>query len=351
MSTEPLPLIDAAGGGSPGPRITLTPAAADSTLRKDCGYRDMGHLLIGYYFLVISIGFAALVISAVRAIRSGESYLKLFCLLYAAFTLFLLTSMLRKYAYLNIAGFPPLTGFYLLGIQSSLNFETVLALVVFLHELYAVRGRGILAAVFTALTIGANVLLFSSGGVVFLEESRAIMLQPGFQTAAIASAGCFTYAIFMGFALLKRAGRIGRLPFAVSLLGFASIGYVETLSGTIRGIIQPLYPIADSDSGLLFSSIPYALYGLFLIVYFSRREPAAAVPALEPSMAFRTRFGITDRENDIIIRIVRGYSNAGIADELFISLSTVKSHIHNIFGKTGVKGRFGLIHKIRQERQ
>ena len=49
--------------------------------------------------------------------------------------------------------------------------------------------------------------------------------------------------------------------------------------------------------------------------------------------------GLTDREKEILDLIAAGYSNQQIADELFISPHTVKTHLHNIFKKINVKRR------------
>jgi len=55
------------------------------------------------------------------------------------------------------------------------------------------------------------------------------------------------------------------------------------------------------------------------------------------------RFGITKREQEIIEQISLGKTNQQIADELFISLQTVKDHTHRIYKKTGVNSRLKLI--------
>jgi LuxR family maltose regulon positive regulatory protein len=60
---------------------------------------------------------------------------------------------------------------------------------------------------------------------------------------------------------------------------------------------------------------------------------AAAAPAhslLEP---------LTEREREVIRLLVAGLSNAAMAQELFISVGTVKSHINHIYGKLGVQSR------------
>jgi DNA-binding CsgD family transcriptional regulator/tetratricopeptide (TPR) repeat protein len=49
--------------------------------------------------------------------------------------------------------------------------------------------------------------------------------------------------------------------------------------------------------------------------------------------------GLTKREMEVLRLIATGKSNQSIADELFISLSTVAHHVSHIFNKTGVSNR------------
>jgi LuxR family transcriptional regulator of csgAB operon len=56
------------------------------------------------------------------------------------------------------------------------------------------------------------------------------------------------------------------------------------------------------------------------------------------SMA-RSGLRLTRREREILILIAEGATNVEIADKLFISRHTVKTHIHNIFRKIDVSSR------------
>lgn len=53
-------------------------------------------------------------------------------------------------------------------------------------------------------------------------------------------------------------------------------------------------------------------------------------------------FDISKREAEIILEICSGKSNQAIADELYITVQTVKDHNHRIYTKTGVKNRVQL---------
>lgn len=48
---------------------------------------------------------------------------------------------------------------------------------------------------------------------------------------------------------------------------------------------------------------------------------------------------LTNREQEILLLIAQGMSNQEIADELFITLKTVKTHVSNILAKLEVEDR------------
>lgn len=103
--------------------------------------------------------------------------------------------------------------------------------------------------------------------------------------------------------------------------------------------------------------VPPALYTLLLaacslLAYLRPRRAADAEsrPAVQaaagaqavgdcaPPGAFES-FGISEREREVVRLLLEGRTNREIAEGLFISLSTVKSHIANVFAKTGARNR------------
>jgi DNA-binding CsgD family transcriptional regulator len=55
------------------------------------------------------------------------------------------------------------------------------------------------------------------------------------------------------------------------------------------------------------------------------------------------RLGVTSREMDVYLLVARGYSNAEIAERLFISAKTVETHVAKLVMKTGQAGRRELV--------
>lgn len=56
---------------------------------------------------------------------------------------------------------------------------------------------------------------------------------------------------------------------------------------------------------------------------------------------------LSDREYEILQLLAKGYSNAEIAQRIFLSLSTIKTHISNLYFKMDVKSRTQAITKAR----
>lgn len=60
------------------------------------------------------------------------------------------------------------------------------------------------------------------------------------------------------------------------------------------------------------------------------------------------KLNLTGREYEVLQLLVQGHSNAAIAERLFLSLSTVKTHVSNLFVKMDVKSRTQAIEKARR---
>jgi DNA-binding NarL/FixJ family response regulator len=59
------------------------------------------------------------------------------------------------------------------------------------------------------------------------------------------------------------------------------------------------------------------------------------------------KLGLTQREHDVLVKMAAGLSNQEIATALFLSESTIKTHVSNIFFKLDVKRRTQAVQVAR----
>ena len=77
-------------------------------------------------------------------------------------------------------------------------------------------------------------------------------------------------------------------------------------------------------------------------VYVSRNENFV----LDTSLV--SKLELSKRELEILGLLAQGHSNQEIAAKLFVSLSTVKTHIQNLFEKLDVKRRIQAVEKAKR---
>jgi DNA-binding CsgD family transcriptional regulator len=164
-------------------------------------------------------------------------------------------------------------------------------------------------------------------------------------------------AVYLSLAWIYRAGRLKkgdkglrprghRAPLAFAVF-MALVVSLDFFGGAGR-----LWP-SLAGHFLLFPSL-YASLAVFLIVnklrvlasrgqgegqqagYKGEDGPGSRREAM-------ARYRISEREAEVLALLAKGYTYREIADELFVSLSTVKSHVAHLFNKTGARNKVELI--------
>lgn len=74
-------------------------------------------------------------------------------------------------------------------------------------------------------------------------------------------------------------------------------------------------------------------------------EPSATDRAQSDIYTFAVEYALTEREQEILLHLLQSRSQQEISDQLMIALGTVKTHIHNIYQKTGSSNRNQIIAK------
>jgi len=142
--------------------------------------------------------------------------------------------------------------------------------------------------------------------------------------------------------------------------GAGATGRVLPIAGlTAAGMVPGIFLMAKNDSDLLSSIVSGFIWETMNIPAFialatslhRKQSRSAGGGALASRLeAIGVRFGLSDREREVLGLVYRGRLNKEIASELHISLDTVKKHVYNIFKKSGVRNRLQLFMLVSEEK-
>ncbi|MBA3473537.1 MAG: response regulator transcription factor, partial [Rubrobacter sp.] len=122
----------------------------------------------------------------------------------------------------------------------------------------------------------------------------------------------------------------------VEVVALTSVLEDASVTGAIRaGAIGYLLKTTDADE--LCEAIKAAAAGQV------RLAPEAAARLMRevrtPASPESLTESLTERETEVLELLARGKANKQIARELFVAMSTVKTHVNNLYRKLGISSR------------
>ena len=141
------------------------------------------------------------------------------------------------------------------------------------------------------------------------------------------------------------------------------IGFYALLMGLLVFVLKWLqwkFLIVDYSIELYIGMIAlfFTVFGVWAATHFTKPKVKTIVIEKEIIVTAPEEFTVNEaelkklnlssREYEVLQLLTRGYSNAEIAEKLFLSLSTVKTHASNLFLKMDVKSRTQAIEKAKR---
>jgi DNA-binding CsgD family transcriptional regulator len=308
----------------------------------------MQHLYLFYLFVTTLIGMVSLGIATTEYLKTRETLLRSYIYFHTALTLLVVSKLLFSYVSLNLPGLHPV----ILGFLEYLNvvvaqYALMVTFPLFIHAFFNVPQAKKRNLVFIGLAVIVCIVEHVLDFLVQADSNELILENIDNLVLMLV----FFYGFVTGISEYKYL----REPEKVRLAKRSLI---------IFGIFMPTI-IVDT---LLHDSFPVPLYPIvycvsitftYHLVQYSRALSQEETPSLQAETdaervseggaesllteELYRQYKISPREQDVLPLLLQGSSNNQIANTLFISLSTVKAHLRNIYAKFEVTNRYELI--------
>ncbi len=306
--------------------------------------------MVLYYVVVALTGFVAAAVSVLGTIRSRIAAYWLLVGFYALLTVRISVTAVEQYLALNVhplsAGVFIATG----TIASILNDVFMCVVTLYFHRVFVEKGRRLRdMIVIGAYAVGLVLGLLPAARTFDLTRA-AMRFTPVGSVSFFLILGLFAYLLVVGFAGQKKDRAVRELVMIWSLILFGLVAFVSDIWGTIQYLAGPReIPLAPAGGSFMVTSVPHLIFGGILIYYFGAYVLADSQAPPNVNRTFVDEFGISPREREVIPLLNQGLSNREIAEKLFVSLATVKTHLHNIYEKTGSRSRYEIFNMTRSQ--
>lgn len=300
----------------------------------------MDHLRLLLYLLLLAPGFAGVTVTAILHHRIRDRLLLYVLIVILAFTAGLLLFVILYYVEVIAR-----VGIDLGFIVSLVNLCIVVLMygcLAFVAAQLAPSGA-VWPLAPLALLVVANYLVF--GALTDFNTSVANWAASHATAVELISVGSASaYLAYSATLFLSNAGKPAHpnVRFLIRTLGwmllvFSVLAVLTTALAEIAGL--------DLEPTAYLNFVLYLAWNVTAIIGFLRYLTHPADVFGEegiPDAAIR-RYGISNREAEVILQLSRGLSNKEIADRLHVSYTTVRTHIYNVFKKTGAGSRVELL--------
>ena len=276
--------------------------------------------LLIYFFVCFSVGLACLGVLVLWVRRDRSPTARAFLVFYAALSVMVMAALFRSLLEVlpqASSDWPRVITEYLESMVG--RYGLMLSLPILVHRLSGVVAPRREVVLIAAVLVVAALQHLTEYGLGGAWDERGDVFEDLF------SAGLFAYVTVVGISRWRVAGpyrTLAHRTFGVFLIA-------------IPGIAFDLFWV--DDGVLRFYPLLYCVFSLvaaWTVMHQREQIGGSQIP---------DAWGLSEREAQVASLVLEGRSNREIAEQLHISLNTVKTHLKSVFDKSGVSSRFELM--------
>lgn len=300
----------------------------------------MKHVQFFYFLFTAATGIVSLSTAVFAYVKTKETPIRYYLYFYVSFSLLVVLAGLLAYIEANLPTIRP-DVFNLLHHGTSVaGFSLILTLPVFMHYLLAVPHAKLKNIIFGGIAL--SLAVFNYGTKYNLASGEPLPDIKDYIEGLVFLA-VVVYALLLGFSSFRKLQDPLRKKMTLKVVVLLGVSLLTITADTFLGGRSPLFffPISYCTLSIVFIHhfFKYYLHQIPGTVRSISEEAPHRVSAEE----LFAQYNISPREQEVVRLILEGCSNQQIGDTLFISLSTVKKHITNIYQKLEIKSRYELI--------
>lgn len=304
----------------------------------------MIHIAIFSYLFVILTGLVCLTIALILYLKMRDRLLFHFLLYFSAFTIFVFFYLLVL-TYIN-ANFEQVDFYFMIAILAIIILSysfLIYSILHFGHFLVNIKPSLKRKSFELLISIASFICIITSFNIDWTHNQIHQLSNFGL----ILSYALLLFTIIYIF-ILKLYYKKNVDPERKKILIRTSVMNIIC----VPGFLLDFY-LLNTYKFALFIPFFYFTYSFLFLQYYIKKYYAdlltnKTLEDIQELTDFLNHTGVSEREKEIIFLIMKGHSNQKISDELFISLSTVKTHIRNIFQKLNVESRFEIISRTKK---
>jgi DNA-binding CsgD family transcriptional regulator len=302
----------------------------------------MKHLAFLYYVISYSIGLPTLAVVIITFLKTKNRILKYFLPFLISVTLQLVFTTILRYqdvTHLYSNTYPNIGIKYLYLLSES---SIIFTLPIFCHVLFSVKRTKLRNLSFGTLFVLSLGIIFSPYFLKYIPEQHQLSALPGFEIYRGIFFFAVLYSIIMLFFSLRKITEKHLRWLAIISLVFMFVSLVEILHCELLPILK------HAQLPIPLSPLCYLVLNIVFLVLVVKNF--LLIPVTIPNFRNLTDFKqyqLTNREKEIINLLIQGFQNKEISQKLFISESTVKTHIQNIYKKLGIQNRVQLVNSFK----